>query len=208
MSYSHAAFAETCAGVIACHKTNRVALGDTVVIIGDGPVGCLHLDIARASGAGKVILLARGKIKLAEQFQPDYLISNYDPEAATKKVLELTGGRGADMVILAVPNVQAQGQALQIVRKRGKIIIYGGVPKSNEMSSLNSNLIHYNEITLTGSFSYPATGLSEALLALKTGWVDADRYINAIVSLNDVTTGMDMMKSGRALKVLIDPWKE
>ncbi|HWR22665.1 MAG TPA: alcohol dehydrogenase catalytic domain-containing protein [Feifaniaceae bacterium] len=207
MSYEHAAFAETCAAVIACQKRIDVSLGDTVVIVGDGPVGCLHLEVARARGAN-VIMLARDKIHLAERFHPDVLIDNSDAEAATRRVLELTDGRGADSVILALPTVMVQGQALQIVRKRGKVVIYGGVPKAGETSQLNSNLIHYNEIELTGAFSYPATGLSDALAALHAGVIHADMYLGPVVSLSDVVKGMDLIKTGRALKVLIDPWKE
>ncbi len=207
MSYEHAAFAETCAAVIACQKRIDVSLGDTVVIIGDGPVGCLHLEVARARGA-KTIMLARDKIHLAERFHPDVLIDNSDAEAATSQVLALTDGRGADIVILALPTVMVQGQALNIVRKRGKVVIYGGVPKTNELSQLNSNLIHYNEIELTGSFSYPATGLSDALSALHAGVIHADMYLGPVVSLADVVKGMNLIKTGQALKVLIDPWKE
>lgn len=207
MSYEHAAFAETCAAVIACQKRIDVSLGDTVVIIGDGPVGCLHLEVARARGA-KTIMLARDKIHLAERFHPDVLINNSDAEAATSQVLALTDGRGADIVILALPTVMVQGQALNIVRKRGKVVIYGGVPKTNELSQLNSNLIHYNEIELTGSFSYPSTGLSDALSALHAGVIHADMYLGPVVSLADVVKGMNLIKTGQALKVLIDPWKE
>ncbi|MDR1511021.1 MAG: alcohol dehydrogenase catalytic domain-containing protein [Synergistaceae bacterium] len=208
MTYKHAAFAETCAAVIACQKRIDVSLGDDVVIIGDGPVGCLHLEIARARGAKKIIMLARDKIKLAERFRPDYLIDNLDVNAATKRILELTDGRGADIVILALPTVVVQDQALRIVRKRGKIVIYGGVPKDKEISQLNSNLIHYNEIEVTGSFSYSATGLSDALSALNSGVIHADMHINEVVSLDDVVKGMEMIQTGKALKVLIDPWKD
>jgi len=208
MSYQHAAFAETCAAVIACQKRINVSLGDTVVIIGDGPVGCLHLEVARARGAKQVIMLARDKIQLAERFRPDVLLDNSDAEAATKRVLELTDGRGADIAILALPTIAVQPQALGIVRKRGTVVIYGGVPKTSEVSGLNSNLIHYNEIELTGSFSYPATGLADALSALNANVIHADMYLGPTVSLADVVKGMDMIQTGQALKVLIDPWKE
>lgn len=206
MSYDHAAFAETASAVIACQKYNNISLGDTVVIIGDGPVGCLHIEVARARGAKKIILIGMDKLDLAAQFKPDLLLSNKNPEDVIAKVLEATDGIGADFVISAVPSVRPQQQALEMVRKRGRVIIYGGTPKTAETTTLNSNLIHYNEITITGAFSYPAVGLADALSAIHTNKINADMYLNAKVSLEDVVKGMDMVAKGEALKVLIDPW--
>lgn len=201
-----AAFAETCAAVLACQKRVNVSQGDTIVIIGDGPVGCLHYEVAKARGASKVIILGRGKLALAARFAPDYLLNNREPMQATRKVLEITNGLGADIVILAVPNVAAQTQALEIVRRRGTVVIYGGAPKDRSVSQIDSNRLHYGEITLTGSFSYPTTGLSDALNALKDGIIHAERYITEVISLDEVVQGMEKMRAGQALKILIDPW--
>ncbi len=206
MSYDHAAFAETASAVIACQDYNNVSLGDRVVIIGDGPVGCLHVEVARARGASKIILLGREKLELARAFHPDHLIDNSNPGEVVQKVRELCGGIGADIVICAVPTVAIQQQAIDMVRKRGRVVIYGGVPKKNEISSLNSNSIHYNEIMVLGAFSYPSTGLSDALCAIASGKITADKYLTAKVSLEDVAKGMEMIENGGALKVLIDPW--
>lgn len=205
MSYDFAAFAEPVSGVLACQEWNQISYGDTVVVIGDGPVGCLHMEIAKARGAKKVIMLARGRIKQAEKFEFEHLIYNKDPEAATKRVKELTGP-GADAVICAVPNTAAQKQALDIVRKRGRIIIYGGVPKSNPMTTLDSNKIHYDEIMITGSFSYPSVGIADALQAMYRGDIHTEKYLSAKVPLEKVVEGMQMVTRGEALKVLIDPW--
>jgi L-iditol 2-dehydrogenase len=208
MPYAQAAFAETASAVIACQKLNNVSLGDTVVIIGDGPVGCLHIEVARARGAKKIILIGMDKLDLAARFKPDLLLSNKNPEEVIAKVLEATDGIGADFVISAVPSVRPQQQALEMVRKRGRVIIYGGTPKHAEMTTLNSNLIHYNEITVIGAFSYPAVGLADALSAIHSGKINADMYLNATVSLKEVVKGMDMVTKGEALKVIIDPWRD
>lgn len=206
MSFDHAAFAETASAVIACQKYNDVSLGDTVVIIGDGPVGCLHIEVARARGAKKVIMVGMDKLELAESFGADYLFKNTDQEKVKASVLELTDGIGADIVICAVPSVAVQEQALEMVRKRGRVVIYGGVAKTKQTAQLNSNLIHYNEIMVLGAFSYPATGLSDALSAIHSGKIHAEKYISAHVPLEGVVGGMELVSSGKALKVIIDPW--
>ena len=201
----HAAFAETAAAVLACQRRCNVSLGDVVVIIGDGPVGCLHLETARARGASKIIMLGLDKLELAKTFEPDHLLYN-DPEQAAAQVKTLTGGIGANIVICAVPTAAVQQQALDMVRKQGIVVIYGGVPKHSETTSLNSNRIHYDEITITGAFSYPSTGLSDALMAIHTGKISAGKYIDTIVPLEQITEGIAMMEQGKALKVMVDPW--
>ncbi len=207
-SYFHAAFAETVAAVVACQKNNGVKAGDRVVIIGDGPVGCIHAELAKSYGAEKVIMIGMDKLDMAKEFNPTALIKNDDPQMVIEEVISLCDGIGADLVINAVPTVATLPQALQMVRKRGTVVIYGGVPKTNEIATLNSNLIHYGEITVTGAFSYPSSGLKDALEVIEKGFVHPEKYINAFVSLDEVVDGMNMVREGKALKVMIDPWKK
>ncbi len=209
MSYEHAAFAETCSGVVACQERVSVTMGSNVVIIGDGPVGCIHCETARARGAANVIMIGRDKLELAASFHPDLLLDGKDPEEdLIAAVLEKTGGLGADVVICAVPTASVQREALAMVRKRGTVVIYGGVAKGSEGTCLDSNRIHYGEITVTGAFSYGATGLADALSALQKKQIHAEKYITAKVSLEQTVQGMEMIRKGEALKVMIDPWME
>ena len=207
LSYREAAFAEPVSGVVACHKRIGTAAGDTVVIIGDGPIGCVHIEVAHAFGA-KAVILGRRKLARTFQFDPDLAVDNNDPERAVKEVLDFTNGIGADYVILATPSVTPQMQALKMVRKQGTVVIYGGAPKNDCMVQLDSNLIHYNEITVTGSFSYPAIGLEDALHMISSGRVSAEKYLNTTVSLCGIPDGIQKSKKGEAIKVLIDPWMD
>lgn len=206
MPYEHAAFAETAAAVVACQKRINVSLGDRVLIIGDGPVGCLHAETAKARGASLVMMAGMDRLTLAEKFGCGLLLDNREPILVKEKVMEATNGLGADFVICAVPTVHVQQQALALCRKRGTVVIYGGVPKSKEISPLNSNLIHYNELTVTGSFSYPAAGLSDALEAIHHKHIHAEYYINKIVPLDKVKEGIETIEAGEALKVILSPW--
>lgn len=207
MPWGHAAFAETCAAVIACQKRNNVTMGQRVLIVGDGPVGCLHLEVARARGAGKIIMIGRDKLDLAAKFKPDLLLDGRtDRDELIRTVRDATDGLGVDIAICALPVAAVQEQTMEMLRKRGTLVIYGGVPRPSEMSLLNSNLIHYGELTVTGAFSYPATGLDDALDALNTGQIHADVYVNARLPLEKLVEGMDMVSRGEALKAIIDPW--
>lgn len=206
MSFEHAAFAEKASAVIACQELNNVSLGDTVVIIGDGPVGCLHVEVARARGASRIIVVGLDKLAFVEQFRPDHIFSNGDPQKVVDEVMKITGGIGADIVICAVPTIRPQQQALEMTRKRGRMIIYGGVPKNNRMTSLDSNLIHYNEISVIGAFSYPATGLQKALQFIHEKRISVDKYITRRVALDGIVAGMKAIEKGEALNVMVRPW--
>jgi L-iditol 2-dehydrogenase len=206
MSWTHAAFAETVSAVLACQKRVGVSLGDRVLIIGDGPVGCLHAEAARARGASKVFIAGLDRLETAAGFQPDLLLDSRDPEGCREQVMRATGGIGVDFAICAVPDASAQERALALCRKRGVLVIYGGVPASAELSRLNSNAIHYGEITVTGSFSYPATGLADALSAIRAGHVRPERYISHVLPLREAARGIERLRSGKAIKIMLDPW--
>jgi len=182
LSFEEAAMAEPASSVVACQEYINVKLGDTVVILGDGPIGCLHIEVARARGASKVIISGCSRLHFAAQFNPDYMINITDQDPV-EEVLKITDGLGADVAICAAPVTSIQEQAIEMVRNRGKVVLFGGVPKSQQMTMLNSNLIHYNEISVIGSFSYPATGLKDAIDLIAQGKISAKKYVTKTVGL-------------------------
>jgi L-iditol 2-dehydrogenase len=205
MSFDDAAMAEPASSVIACQEMINVTLGDTVVIFGDGPIGCLHIEVARARGASKIILIGRRKLELARQFQPTHMI-NSNLQNPVEEVMKITNGLGADACICANRNAATQQQGVEMVRKRGVVVLFGGLPKSNPMTTLDSNMIHYNEITVIGSFSYPSTGLQKALNMIAEGKISAARYVTKTVRLDEVPEGIAAAERAEALKVVIKPW--
>jgi len=202
VSLDEAALSEPASSVIACQEDAGVSLGDTVVIFGTGPIGCLHTEIARARGAGRIILVGRRRLKMAEPFGADHLISVLDSDPV-EEIRKITGGFGADIAICANPAAETQNMAVESVRKRGKVILFGGLPNGNSMTSLNSNTIHYREISVTGSFSYNAEIHKKALLAIKNGQINPEKYFNLILPLERITEGFEAALDGRSLKVLI-----
>jgi L-iditol 2-dehydrogenase len=207
LSFEEAAMGEPASSVIACQEYNNVSLGDTVVVIGDGPIGCIHIEVARARGASKIIMVGLTRLESIPQFKPDHII-NSATQNPVEEVLKITGGLGADIVICAAPVTAIQEQAVEMVRKRGKVIFFGGVNKNNPMTSLNSNLIHYNELSVVGAFSYPATGLQKSLKFIHEGKISAKKYVTKTVKLGEIPQGISCAEQGKALKVVIKPWEE
>lgn len=205
LSFEHAAVSEPCSSVLACHDRIHTSIDDVVVVMGAGPIGCIHSAVAHARGA-RVIISEPSDIrrKLAESFQPELLINPFDEDLAGA-VKKFTNGRGADVVICANPVPATQTQAVEIVRKHGKVMLFGGLPKDNYMVSLDGNRIHYGEIEVIGSFSYHPTYHALALEALQRGLIPADKLITAIYPLDEVDKGFNAAAGGEALKVLIKP---
>lgn len=201
-SLDEAALSEPASSVIACQEDAGVSPGNTVVIFGTGPIGCLHTEIARARGAAKIILVGRRRLAMAEPFGADYLISVLDSDPV-EKILKITKGFGADIAICANPAAETQNMAVESVRKRGKVVLFGGLPKTDPMTSLNSNKIHYREITVMGSFSYKAETHKKALLAIKSGQIHPEKYFTLSLPLERISEGFQAALDGKALKVLI-----
>jgi L-iditol 2-dehydrogenase len=205
LSLDDASVSEPCSSVLACHERIHTSINDVVVVMGAGPIGCIHTAVAHARGA-QVIISEPSDIrrKLAESFNPELIL---DPlqEDLGEAVRKLTDGRGADIVICANPVPATQTQAVEIVKKRGKIMFFGGLPKNNHMTSLDGNLIHYNEIDVMGSFSYNPVHHALALEALLRGIIPAEKLITAKFSLDQVQEAFESAAGGEALKVIVKP---
>jgi len=205
LEFEAATLSEPAASVVAAQQYNNVSLGETVAVIGDGPIGCLHLEIARARGAGRLIMVGLTRLKLVSRFEPDLLLdaATQDP---VKAVREVTSGLGADIAIIANPVAKTQEQGVEMVRKRGRVVIFGGVSKADPMTNLNSNLIHYNELSVVGAFSYCATMHQAALRLIAAGKVCASKYITRTVPLAGIPDGIALAERGEALKIVVNPW--
>lgn len=204
LSLDDAAMSEPASSVLASQAMAGVTLGSTVLIIGDGPIGCLHIEVARARGASRIIMAGLTRLKEAERFSPDLLI-DAGKENTPEKVKKATGGLGVDVAICANPVAATQQQAVESVRKKGVVVLFGGLPKTSPMTSLDSNRIHYGEIQVIGSFSYRAEVHQQALEVIRGGFIDPKKYFTLKVSLDDINDGFAAALAGKALKVLVTP---
>lgn len=203
MSFAEGSLAEPSCSVLASHDRAGTGLGDMVVVMGAGPIGCLHVIVAKARGA-RVVVSEPSPVRrrLAEQCRPDAVV---DPTAEDleSRVRQMTAGVGADIVICANPVAETQTQAVQIVRKRGKVILFGGLPKANPMVTLDSNRIHYGEIEIVGAFSYHPTAHQRALDLIHRKVIRAELLVTHTYGLKDIGEAFEAAATGEALKVVI-----
>ena len=202
-SFSQAALAEPLSSVLAAHGEAGTTLGDTVVVMGAGPIGCLHIAVAQSRGA-RVILSEPSETRrqMAKRFSPELIIDPMN-QNLVDEVRQATGGIGADIAICANPVATTHTQAVELVRKRGKVVLFGGLSKASPMTTLDGNRLHYNEIRVVGSFSYHPTYHALALNAIQRGLINSDHIITHTYPLEEVSQAFQMAASGEALKVMV-----
>lgn len=204
LSFTYAAVSELCNSVLATHEKAGTGEGDTVVVIGAGPAGCLHASVAKARGARVAVLeVAEYRRRMAEQFDPDLVIDASSGDVATK-VREFAAGVGADVVVCANPVAQTQSLAVEIVRKGGKVMLFGGLPKANPQTTLDGNAIHYGEIEIIGAFSYHPRFHRLSLDLLAEGKLPVASVITHTFELDEIDKAYQTAASGKALKVVIE----
>jgi L-iditol 2-dehydrogenase len=205
LTFHEGGLAETLASVLAAHDQCRTGLGETVVVLGAGPIGCLHIVIARARGAAVVVAEPNPvRRQGAQRFSPDAVIDVTQTDVVAE-VKRLTGGLGADVVICANPVAATQTQAVEMARRGGRIVLFGGLPKASPMVSLNANLIHYGEQQVIGAFSYHPSFHEEALRTLARKVVRAEDFVTHTRPLSQIAQAFQIAASGEALKVMVEP---
>ncbi|MCU0520398.1 MAG: alcohol dehydrogenase catalytic domain-containing protein [Anaerolineae bacterium] len=205
LSSLHAALAEPLSSVLACHDKAGTDLDHTVVVMGAGPIGCLHVAIAKSRGARVIISEpSETRLAMARRFRPDAALSETG-EAFVAQVRALTEGRGADIVICANPVAATQAQAVEAVRKGGRVVLFGGLPKATPMTTLDANRIHYGDIEVVGAFSYHPTMHALALDVLSRRLIPADDLITHTYPLDEIATAFEVASTGEGLKVVITP---
>lgn len=201
-----AAIAEPISSCINAQEKGQVSLGDTVVIIGTGPVGCIHTSLARAKGADKIFVIdiAGERLELAAAFKPDALINStkVDP---VQEVRRLTGGKGADVIVTATPAPVAQVQAVEMARKGARILLFGGLPKDNSKPGVDMNLVHYNALHLIGTTIFAPRHHRQALKLLASGRIPLDKLITHRFPLAEFKQGATLALEGRVLKAIFMP---
>ncbi len=206
LTFEEATLAEPLACAINGQELLGVGLDDTVAILGAGPLGLMHADLARVRGARKVILIdvRAHRLELARAFAADVLIDGGSEDVAAR-VLAATEGAGASVVIVAAPSAQAQEQALALAAKRGRVSFFGGLPKSNPIASLNANLIHYRELFVMGAYGSEPRHNRMALELLASGRIHAAGLVGLVAPLERLLDAFAAAAEGRVLKVVVKP---
>ncbi len=206
VSFEEAALIDPASCAVNACELSNVKPEDMVVVIGAGPAGCLNIEVSRAFGASKIILVQRSpkRLKQAEFTEADVYI-NSSQEDAVKRVMEETDGRGADVIIVACASGEAQEQAIKMVAKRGNVNLFGGLPKGSPSIQFDSNLVHYKESYVTGTHGGSNRQCKIALDMISSERIKAKEYISFQMGLSDFHDAIKMAEEKRGLKVFVRP---
>lgn len=204
-----APLSETLASVFSTHEFINVTKGDIVLIMGAGPLGNLHSAMAKIRGAKKVILSEVNQPRLEKAKRFDFIDIFVNPTVDNLEdiVMKETDGDGVDVAITACPVGSAQEEATHYLRPRGKLLLFGGLPHDNCHVNFDSNLIHYKELQLCGGYSFSPESFKSALDLIIEGRIDAAKFVTHTIPLKDIKHGIEMTRTGEAIKVILKPWE-
>ncbi|MCL5069345.1 MAG: zinc-dependent dehydrogenase [Actinobacteria bacterium] len=208
LSYEEAALIEPMACVYNGFKRCPTEPGDIVLIFGAGPIGVMHIMMAKLAGASKIIVseISDDRLKKSGDFGADVLI-NSETQDLEKIIFNETKGRGADVIITACPSAEAQKKVASIASLHGKVNFFGGLPKEKADININTNLIHYGELIITGSHGSDTHHCKMALNLIASGKINLRQLITNKFPLNQIKQAFEVALKGQGLKTIIYPDK-
>ncbi len=185
VNFEEASMTEPLACSLNTIETLGTGPGKTIVVIGDGPMGLLHVSLAKLYGADRIILtgLVDWKLKLGQELGATHVLSA--KEDTVKAVLDATEGAGADIVVVTAVMQDTIVQGLKMASRRGYVSIFGGTPKGVTVQ-FEPNLIHYNETFLTGNSAYTYAHYVSAAHLIASGKVQLKKLVTHHFSLDQI----------------------
>lgn len=182
------------------------ARGDSLVVLGAGPIGLISVILARQMGASTIIVsqTSAARRELAATFGAG---STIDPRAEDllERVLVDTGGRGADCVIVATPVPELYAESLRLAGLGGRVNFFAGLPGGHAEVGLDANLVHYKELRITGS---TANTTADCVAALRILAETPDDYLPLVTHrfpLAEAIEAFRISAAGDALKAVVEP---
>jgi 2-desacetyl-2-hydroxyethyl bacteriochlorophyllide A dehydrogenase len=198
MPFDHAAFIEPLA--CAIHGQERVGVGvaETVLVIGAGPMGLAHTVMSRLRGAGRVIVSEPDaeRRRRAETLGADLTV---DPlTGGLDEVLDATDGRGPDVVIEAVGSPATYTQAIDLVRRGGRLLAYGAAPQDATIE-LKPFDVYAKELTIVGSYAGTYETWPKAIELIANGRFDPSALIDSVRPLSDVMEAIESLEQDKSV---------
>jgi L-iditol 2-dehydrogenase len=207
ISNEEAALIEPLACCLNAHaRFSSIDYDSNVIIIGDGPIGMLHLQISKLFGA-RTIMVGKipSRIELAKQMEVDLAVLNDRMEDTRQVIMNSTNSVGGNMIIVATSNPEALDLTLSVASKDSKIILFSGMPKS-KILSLDPNWIHYNQISMFGSFSATPDLIREAARLISQNKIDVKKVItNNFYSLINIREAFIATEGYSGFRSVIHP---
>ncbi|MFC1543590.1 alcohol dehydrogenase catalytic domain-containing protein, partial [Candidatus Neomarinimicrobiota bacterium] len=203
----HLVMVEPLSCVINGQNYLNIKPGETVTVVGAGPIGILHALRAKSQGA-EVILAeySSRRIDTAKSFNFDHYIHTAETSLA-EGIMNITHNTGTDVGIVACSSTSVVEEIFGAMAMLGRLSIFGGLPKENSRLDIDGNIIHYKEVSLFGAFASNRPQFEQALKEIVNGSISMSAIVTHSFALDDIVEAMEKMldKEGTALKVVIKP---
>ena len=208
LDLSHAALLEPLSCVVNGVEAMDLARRETIVVLGAGPIGLLFAALLKERGVPRVVVVGKRALRLAaaKTMGADVVIDldqTPDCEAALREIAP----RGACAVVECVGRPEVWEQAVDLVRKGGEVLFYGGCPGGSRVS-LDTRRLHYEALTLKGAFHFGPSDVRVALDLILRRALPLECLISGEYSLMDLALAFDELEAGRAIKLAIRPEAE
>lgn len=206
VSYEEGSFIEPLACVLRGQQQARFFPGCSVLVIGSGISGLLHVMAARALGAGRIVAtdVIASRLELARRLGAEATIDAREDVPA--RFRELNGGRGADIVILCAGATQAVDQALAAVSRMGSVLFFATTRPEVKVPLAVNEFFWRNEVTLTSSYAGSPADCETALELIRAGHLPVGKTITHRLPLAEIARGFDLVVNPRdSIKIIIEP---
>jgi L-iditol 2-dehydrogenase len=204
LSYEEAAMIEPLACCVRAWSKFSYQKGDSTAIFGVGPTGMMHVMLACAKKFSKIFCFDVNNFRLdfAKKFHITDSISSMD-ENRKQKILDNTDGQGVDVAIVATSSLKALGDAIDMTRKGGVVMMFG-VPSKGAKLDLDMSKIYSKEITLVTSYAASDSDTKAALHLIESSQIDVKQLITHTYSISDTQKAFDHARTGEnAMKIII-----
>jgi L-iditol 2-dehydrogenase len=201
-----AALSEPLSCAINAQELAGIENGTTVLVLGGGPLGAVHAELAKARGASRVLVSQRSepRLSLLRKLE-DVTVVDGAREDLSAVVTQQTDGLGADVVVVAAPTRAAHEEAIAYARKGGTVCLFASLPRGESAVTYDSRAVHYGELRIVGASDSRPEHVAAAVKLLSQNAIDWKALVTHRVLLDDLHDGLALMQSKRSLKVIVYP---
>ncbi|NOZ73731.1 MAG: alcohol dehydrogenase catalytic domain-containing protein [Chloroflexi bacterium] len=202
-SLKAAAFMEPLACVWRGQSMLHLQPGDVALITGVGPIGLMHMQVARLFGAQVIASdLLPSRLEKARALGATWTVNPKETDIKAF-VQDVTQGWGVDAAVVAVGSARLVEQTISLLAPGGRLNIFAGIYPRDTLN-IDPNLIHYGEFVLTGSADSTPEDMQHALDLIENGQVDTESLISHLLPLEELGRGFEIVQNTAGLKVMID----
>lgn len=205
VTFDEASFIEPLGCCIRALNKCNFQKGDDIAIIGSGPAGIMHVRLAKAFGAGKIIVLDINDFRMnfVKKYGDVHIFNSITDKDLTRKIKDLTGHRGVDLSIVATGSTKALIQSFEITRKGGKIMLFG-VPSKGSEIPIDVSKIYSNEQSLISCYAASEIETNQALKLVTEKRIDVKQLITHRFSINRADEAIRCAhEANDAMKVIV-----